>query len=330
MKVLHWNISKQSHPMYALKKYEDQLFRNLKILRKDWEFERIYRKDNKFLGNTITSWFQYPSYDADIVHATAQTVAPAIYLKNARNFIVTVHDLAPLVYSNEINNLSLYLQWLFTPNALKKSKHIIAISEFTKKEIVRILGINKERISVIYQGVDSDIYYPMNKMESKKALGLNLEEQHILVISSNLIHKRMYLTQKIFKQIHFKRKDIKLIKAGYAESLQGEGIINMGWVSEENMPLLYNASDMLLHTSEYEGFGLPILEAMACGIPIISSNRAAIPEFASSQLLLNSENIHDENLKKDLSLKGSKAAKPYSWRKTALDTANLYQKIIDE
>ncbi len=75
---------------------------------------------------------------------------------------------------------------------------------------------------------------------------------------------------------------MKLLKVGYGDMLQGEGIINLGWVREEDMPSLYNAADIFLHTAEYEGFGLPVLEAMACGVPVVASNSASLPEIVGN------------------------------------------------
>ena len=241
MKIVQWNISKKSHPMYALRKYENELFKHLKELRQDWDIGRIWRSDGKILGSTVFSWFFYKSNNADIVHATSQTVAPAVYfrLKKPKKFIVTVHDLAPLVYPSEITDVSMKIQFMLTPRALKKADRIIAISEFTKGEIMRLLGIEEERISVVYQGVDHKRYKPMDKIECKRKFGLNPEEKHILVVSSNIEHKRMDLAKKIFNYIRSIREDVKMIKAGYGELLEDDGVISVGWVPEEQMPLLY-------------------------------------------------------------------------------------------
>ena len=78
----------------------------------------------------------------------------------------------------------------------------------------------------------------------------------------------MDLAKNIFDHIRSIKGNIKMIKAGYGEVLKGEDIISVGWVKEEEMPLLFNAADVYLHTSEYEGFELPILEAMACGTQV--------------------------------------------------------------
>ncbi|HIH96867.1 MAG TPA: glycosyltransferase family 4 protein [Thermoplasmata archaeon] len=177
MKIVHWNISKESHPMYALRKHEDKLFRHIKELRPDWDIERIWRKEGKILGSTVFSWFFYKSNKADIAHATSQTVAPAVYFSKPKKFIVTVHDLAPLVYPSEITDVSMKIQFMLTPKALRKADRLIAISEFTKKELIRLVGIDEDKISVIHQGVDHAKYTPMDKIKSiLKQAGLKERE----------------------------------------------------------------------------------------------------------------------------------------------------------
>jgi len=340
MKIIHWNISKASHPMYAMKKYEDELYDNIISLRGDLLIERIQRKENRILGNTFFSWlFRYKCKDADIVHATFQTVSPAIYSRKPKNFIVTVHDLAPLVYPSEISDVSIRIQWMFTPKALRKADRIIAISEFTKRELIRLIGISKEKISVIHQGVDHEIYKPMDKIKCKEKFGLNPEEKHILVVSSNVEHKRMDIAKKVFDYIRSIREDVKMIKAGYGELLKGDGIISVGWVPEEKMPILFNAADVYFHPSEYEGFGLPILETMACGTPVVVNNKASIPEIVGdygSFVEVDEDNIIQTSEKilslvdNGIDIEAIEQSKKFSWRGTAEETIKVYEEVLHE
>jgi glycosyltransferase involved in cell wall biosynthesis len=339
MKIVQWNISKASHPMYALRRYEDELFKHIKEIRKDWIVERIQRKENRIFGSTVFSWLFYKG-DADVVHATFQTIAPAIYLKKPKKFVVTVHDLAPLVYSDTIRDISEKIQWFFTPKALKRAGKIIAVSEFTKNEIIRLLGIAKDKIITIHQGVDHSRYKPMDKIKCKEGLGLNPDEKHILVVSSNVKHKRMDLAKKVFEGVKKEREDVKMTKIGYGEGLSGEGIISMGWIEEKEMPMLYNAADVFMHTSEYEGFGLPILEAMACGTPVVVSNKASIPEVVGSygnMVDIDSDVCVKqfvekilENIDKRKDKKALEQSKKFSWKKTAEETIKVYENILVE
>lgn len=342
MKIIHWNASKSSHPLFGAKRYEDELFKNIKALRTDIEIERIQRLDNTIVGNTFVSWFlKYSCKDADIVHATFQTLAPVLYFRRPKKFIVTVLDLTPVIYSTALRkDISTRIQWMFTPKALKRVDRIIAISEFTKKETVRLAGVDESVIDVVHLAADRSKYYPLDRKECKRRFGFDTKEKHILVVASNLESKRMDLTQKVFDEVRKQRKDVKLIKAGYAEVLSGDDIVNTGWVPESEMPILYNSADVFLHTSEYEGFGLPILEAMSCGVPVVVSNKASIPEVVGSygnMVDLDANDVIEQFVNKILSCidmgtdeKAIEQSKNFSWQKTAEETIKVYEKLYNQ
>jgi glycosyltransferase involved in cell wall biosynthesis len=339
MNVVQWNYSKLNSPMSGIKRYEDELFSHIKDLQPDLAIRRIQRPPGRLRGTFCLSWVLRPaSQGADIVHATFQSFAPAALFRKPRRFIVTVHDLIPMLYPSTITDCSLRLQRCFTPISLKKVDHIIAISEFTKKEVIRLLGIRAEKISVVYQGIDHSAYKPLVKAECRRRFGLNPEEKHILVVASNEQHKRMDLADGIFRALKKQRSDIKLIKIGYGQQLQGEGIINPGWVAEADMPALFNVADIYLHTSEYEGFGFPVLEAMACGIPVVAGRQASLPEIMGSCGTLIDFSAPDlvqafvqailANLDSDRDWKAIEKSRLFTWDKTAQGTLQVYRDIF--
>jgi glycosyltransferase involved in cell wall biosynthesis len=342
VKIIHWNASEKSRLVGGVKRYEDELFANIEALGKDIEIERIQRVDNRILGSVVPSWFlRYRCKDADIVHATFQTIAPAVYLRKPKKFIVTVHDLIPLSYpSMARKDISARIQWMLTPRALKKVDRIIAVSEFTKKEVVRLTGIEGSKIDVVHQGVDHSRYRPMDRNECKKRLGFSNNEKHILVVAGSDPRRRLDLTKKVFDEVRKRRSDVKLIKAGYAKTLIGEDIINTGYVPEPEMPILYNCADVFLHTSEYEGFGLIILEAMSCGVPVVVSNRTSIPEVVGSSgnmIDLDSEDVIEQFVAKILSCldqgideEAVRQSHNFSWAKTAAETVKVYERVYSE
>jgi glycosyltransferase involved in cell wall biosynthesis len=341
VKIIHWNSIQKSRRIGGQKRYEDELFNNIKALRKDIEIERIQRVDNKILGSMVPSWFlRYRCKDADIVHATFQTIAPAAYLRKPKKFIVTVHDLIPLSYpSMARKDISARIQWMLTPRALKKVDRIIAISEFTKKEVVRLTGIEESKVDVVHQGVDHSRYRPMDRKECKKRLGFSNNEKHILVVAGGDPRRRLDVTKKVFDEVRKRRGDVKLIKAGYAKTLIGEDIINTGYVPEPEMPILYNCADVFLHTSEYEGFGLIILEAMSCGVPVVVSNKTSIPEVIGSygnMIDLDSEDVIEQFVAKILSCldkgideEAVEQSQNFSWAKTAAETVKVYERVCN-
>ena len=340
MKIIHWNDSKKTHTLTGIGRYEDELFNAIRALGRDFEIERIQRVENQIAGSVPVSWFlRYRRKQADIVHATAPVIAPVVYFRRPKSFVVTVHDLSPLIDPSVITDSSMKLQWMLVPNALKKVDRIIADSEFTKKEVVRLVGVSESMIDVVHLAADGSKYYYRDKSECKRRLGFDTYEKHILVVASNLRRKRMDLIKKVFDEVRKRREDVKLVKAGYAETLSGDYIINTGWIPEDEMPILYNCADVFLCTSEYEGFCLPILEAMSCGVPVVTSNKASIPEIVGSyttMIDLDSDDVVGQFAEKILSCidkgkdeKAIEQSRNFSWEKTAKETLRVYEKVTD-
>ncbi|HNJ80333.1 MAG TPA: glycosyltransferase family 1 protein [Methanoregulaceae archaeon] len=341
MKVIHWNISKKNQPLSGVKRYEDELYQKFHDLYPSDDLKRVQRSDNLIFGSTFLSWiYRYTQNDADIVHATFQTIAPVAYYRRPKKFIITVLDLTPIIYPETQTDISTKIQWKLTPRALKFPDHIITISEFTKNELIRLWDFEEKNIDVVYLGVDHSRYFPMDKVSCKGKFGLNPDEKYILVVASNLRHKRMDITKNVFDQVKQEFPDIKLLKVGYGDTLQGKGIINLGWVKEEDMPFLYNAADIFLHTAEYEGFGLPVLEAMACGVPVVVSKCASLPEIVGdcgelidlsvSDYLENFVNAIVRTLKEGSTKDGLERVKLFTWEKTARETYRLYKEVMKQ
>ncbi|NHW22952.1 MAG: glycosyltransferase family 4 protein [Archaeoglobales archaeon] len=205
MNVLHWNISKPGS-ISGIGKYENELYRNLVEIAKsegyELEITRVQRSENKILGSTVLAWLlTYRCANADIVHATAQVIAPVVFIRRPKRLIVTVLDLVPMRYPFEIADLSEKIQWIFTPKALKRIDEMIAISEFTKRELVSMLNIDQEKIRVIHLGVDHSLYHPMNKEDCRKYFNLDLNKKYILYVASNLYHKRTDLAKISLKRL---------------------------------------------------------------------------------------------------------------------------------
>jgi glycosyltransferase involved in cell wall biosynthesis len=338
MKIVQWNVSKRDQPLTGISRYEEELFLKILEITSSSDIQRIQRSNSLFLGSVPLSWlYRYSAVGADIVHATNQTLAPIAYVKKPKNFIVTVLDLTPMVYPETQTDLSTKIQWVLTPKALKIPDKIIAISVFTKEELVRLCGIDERKIDVIYPGVDHSRYFPLSRRECKTKFGLDADEKHILVVASNSPHKRMDITKSVFDQVKKEYSHVKLLKVGYGGVLQGKGIINLGWVKEDDMPSLYNAADIFLHTAEYEGFGLPVLEAMACGVPVVVSKSASLPEIVGDcgslidltnpDYLTKFSDAIFEILREGSPRGGVERSKLFSWVRMAKETYQLYEEV---
>ena len=345
MKIMLWNVTKERQVMTGVKRYEEELFENTKKLarleRHDWKIDRIQRPKNALLGSTFLSWlYKYRCKNADIIHLTEETVAPVILFRRPKKLVITCHGLIPLIYPSLIRDFTTKVQWTLIPRVMNRADKIIAISNFTKKEIIRLLGVKEDKIVVIHHGVDHSKYKPLDKEKSRIYLGLNPDARYILVVSSNLVQKRMDIVKKMFDEIRKVRDDVYLLKAGYGEMLRGERIINVGKIPERDMPILYNAANVYFHPSEYESFGLPILEAMACGVPVVTSNKASIPEVVGDDKRTVDIDADDavkqfvdkilKYLDKGVDKKVLHRSKEFSWEKTARRTIEVYEKVMED
>jgi len=326
MKICYWTPSSVG----GAGEYEHYLPRKMEELGAE---VNIFARPKGFLGNPLTLRLFYRS-NGDIVHAMSPILSIYSYPK-PRNFIVTSHGLYTLQTSLESR-----IKRFLSIKALKRADKIIAVSEFAKREVIENVSIDPEKVSTIYLGVDHSTFKPMDKEYCKIYFGLHPNEKHILVVASELRLKRLDITKAVFDRIRDLRKDVKLLKCGYARGkFVGEGIINLGFIPHKKMPLLYNASDVLLHTSEYESFGMPLLEAMACGIPVVASNKGSIPEILGDcgELVdLDAEDCVEQFAEKvldcidkgDRNEKGIKRAKKFSWERVAKETMKVYEELL--
>jgi len=139
MKIIQWNTTKSGQPMSGVKRYEDELFRNLKkLLRRedDCKVERIQSSNNRVTGNTFLSWLlRYRCKDADIVHATEETVAPVVNFRRPKKFLVTSHGLIPISYPSTIKDITTKIQWMLIPKALAKADRIMQFPSSQRKKL---------------------------------------------------------------------------------------------------------------------------------------------------------------------------------------------------
>lgn len=199
---------------------------------------------------------------------------------------------------------------------------VIAVSQSTKEDLMNVSSIPKEKITVIYEGVEADFKPQQDKFIQEFKKKYNLPESFVLAIGG--IGERKNL------------KRIKQAAKGYNLVILGETLTD---IPKEELPLLYGSAKVLLYPSLYEGFGLPVLEAMACGIPVVTSNTSSLPEVGGEAAIYVEpasvdkiqaalkEVINDEQLRKDLIERGLEQVKKFSWEKCAQETAQIYREL---
>lgn len=317
------------------------------------------------------SWqeqFLMPKYlkkaNLDLVHFPHFNV-PIFYFKP---FIVTIHDLIlthfPTFKATTKSRLTYFFKniayRLTIFSALKRAKKIIAVSEFTKNDIISEFGISEKKIIVTYEGItfldNRDDSAFIKKLDNHESL-LNsfCLENFLLYVGSAYPHKNLEKLLNVFKKLKEENNDLCLVLAGRPDYFNNRlkdrakefGLLDnkpnvffVGHVSDKDLANLYRKAKAFIFPSFYEGFGLPPLEAMANSCPVLSSNRASLPEILSSAALYfnpDDENdilekikilINDENLKQSLITKGLIHIKKYSWQNCASLTRDIYLSIL--
>ena len=258
--------------------------------------------------------------------------------------IVTCHDIAPLFMPvsllEKIGRKYLY-------SGIKRSFYIITDSTSSRQDVMKAYNIKPENIAVIPLGVDHDVFKPINKKEARDKLGLAENAKIILSVSLEMWRKNIPGAIKAFAELKKKHPEAILIRtAGLKASTKKlveilglkNSVIVMEKINEDELALLYNAADVLFFPSFYEGFGLPPLEAMACGCPVVAANTTSLPEVVGpAGLLVDPHDIkameaaleralYDGAFRANLIDSGLKWVKKFNWEDTAMQTLAIYKK----
>ncbi|MFA5993198.1 MAG: glycosyltransferase family 1 protein [Candidatus Pacearchaeota archaeon] len=262
--------------------------------------------------------------------------------------IVTIHDIIPLIYPEQFKSKDLFYWRVIFPQYIRKVDRIITSSENTKKDLMKLLKVSEEKINVILLAQD-EIYKPiknkgvLDKIKEKYSLSNNF------IFYSGSINPRKNLKRVIeaFQQIQSKIDYDLIITGGtiWKSKHETEMISNnsrikvLGLVPKEDLVSLYNLAKVYVYPSLYEGFGLPILEAQACGCPVITSNISSMPEVSGNGAILvdpydvdeiarsMERIIRDKKLRNSLIKEGYKNVKRFSWDKCAKETMKVYEEV---
>ncbi|MFA6446668.1 MAG: glycosyltransferase family 1 protein [Patescibacteria group bacterium] len=264
--------------------------------------------------------------------------------------VVTVHDIGfhkfPALYKPRDKA---FHEWS-TKDIAKRAARIITVSEFSGREISQAYGIDPSRIAITYNGVDHDVYRPIADMFEieDKLRRYQVPKPYFLCIGRLEAKKNIVNLVRAFNLLKARRgigDPVKLVLIGnpgfrYEEikkeietSPVKQDIIQLGYVPEVDLPALINAAEALIHPSWYEGFGIPPVQAMACGCPVLSSNAASLPEvigpdaglfFPPDQLepMANCMNriLSEPELRQKLRTAGLSRAAIFTWKNTAQKT----------
>jgi len=267
--------------------------------------------------------------------------------------VVTIFDLAYLNFPDYFQKSVKWRLQKFSEHALRNADKIIAISESTKKDILWAYDINEKLIEVVYFGVE-DKFRPLKSKLEINEIKKKLDIRFPYILFAGVLQPRKNIPRLIraFKKIiESYNQDLQLVIAGnkgwmYEQIFQtvkqcniGERVVFTGYVQKQELIYLMNGAEIFVLPSLYEGFGMPILEAMACGTAVVCSNTSSMPEVAGNAAVLcdpySEEDIAksiiqllaNEQLRRKLIARGLERAKGFSWGKSAKQTLNIYESL---
>ncbi len=288
-------------------------------------------------------------YQPDLFHATN-------YVASSFDgpLVVTVHDLSFLRYPE--THPAERLAWLSEglPDTLRRAGRIIVDSRFIKNELISLLDIQRDRITVVHLGVSQDYKPRDNEVLAPKLKEFDLDPKgYILSVGTLEPRKNILSLLQAYELLPDSSKARwPLVIVGmrgwkdqviskHLDSLIGSGRIRaLGYVSIDKLPVVYAGAAVFLYPSIYEGFGLPPLEAMASGVPVIVSNRASLPEIVgNSGVLIDPEDIEslvqvieslldDRGKREQMASMGLQQAQKFTWKECAEKTFSVYQDVL--
>lgn len=276
------------------------------------------------------------------------------YLDPART-LVTCHDLIPLIFQNQRRSLLPWLSDFSYRQALRglsRAAVILANSPCTRRDLITHLGYPADRIHVVPLGLDPGLKPPASDEEARKARAeLRLPPGLLLLhVGQTAFYKNLEGLLQTLRILLDRGEPAWLIRAGaffgrnlrqWARRLRvADRVVELGPLSRDRIRTLYHAADLLVYPSWYEGMGLPPLEALASGLPVVASNRGALPEtVGDAGLIVDPADpekiadaaerlIQDSTLRADLRARGLVRASQFRWERTAQETWKVYQSIL--
>jgi len=312
------------------KKFDIEFVPDNAALRRTWE-------------QTVLPW-RLNQRRIDVFHGTA-FIAPLV--KTCAH-VISVHDMTfRLEPKRHLFHSQVYLRAMM-PTLIRNSDRIIAVSESAKKDILDFVPIDDQKISVIHHGVQ-ERFAPVKEEERLARIRskYRLPEDFILYLGVIEPRKNLeglveaYIGQNLAERINLVLAgglgwDYSSLLVKITNCKVKEAIHMPGYIDEADLPALYSAARVFVYPSFYEGFGLPVLEAMACGTPVITSSVSSLPEVAGDAAILVDPNnvnalaatlqrvVTDRELREELSLRGLKRVKHFTWDETARKTLDVY------
>ena len=259
--------------------------------------------------------------------------------------VMTIHDLNHMVLPQFYTPLHKFYYQVFVRSCIRRSEFILTVSHFSKDEIVRNLRIAPEKVFVTHNGV-SDNYRPVldkDKIEYVREI-YELPERFIFCLSNNKPHKNVHQLVRAFCYSNINMPlvlacevDCNIIRI--AENYGKKHLIYFSkFIDEQHLPYVYSMTHLFVYPSTYEGFGLPPLEALSCGAPVVVARSSSLPEVVGEAAIFTNPfdyqdiaralelGVRNDKLRQDLKDYGIKQAQRFSWQSMAIQTLEIYKK----
>jgi glycosyltransferase involved in cell wall biosynthesis len=283
----------------------------------------------------------------DVFHAQ-HVIPPFIRCKT----VTTIPDIAYEHFPEAFPRTQrLWMKQLIRSSAVK-ADHIITVSEYSKRDIAHTYGVREEKITVTYEGA-SEEFHPHDRGHARETLARNYEINGVFILYLGRLQGRKNLARVVeaYARVRAAGLPHKLVLAGKRDSLFdpvlarirelniADDVVLPGYVAAEDVPLFYSAAEVFIYPSLFEGFGLPVVEAMACGTPVITSQGSSLEEVAGDAALLVdplSEDsiakallqiLQDDQMRVRLRQAGLERSQFFNFEKTARQTMDVYEQV---
>lgn len=358
---------------FSMEVYADNLVAGLKAVRPDWSIEEIAPipwnnpeqlwQSGSGIRKYYETFWRHPravsQQQADIFHIIDQSDGHiAGWLKRqGKSVVVTCHDLVQFIYPEILRDQSRLpaismAMWRYSVQGMKQADQVITVSNSTAQDVNKFLEIDRSQITVVPNGVEK------HYRELEPSKGAALRQQYspstnticLLNVGSTHHRKNIVTVLRVVKMLKDRGLPVCLWRTGAQFTTEQQALIQeyqleleiiyLGSPDKDKLLEIYSAADILLAPSLYEGFGLTILEAMACGLPVITSNVSALPEVAGDAAVLVSPTdveaifqavcqIHQEtDYRQQLIDCGLARSQLFQWNNSAEQVAQVYEKIM--